>query len=30
MKTADFQGFRDGMVAALRGDAAVELPDDLA
>jgi short-subunit dehydrogenase len=27
MKTADFQGFRDGMVAALRGEAAVELPD---
>jgi short-subunit dehydrogenase len=29
MKTTDFQGFRDGMVAALRGEAAVELPDDL-
>jgi len=30
MKTADFQGFRDGMVAALRGEDAVELPDNLA
>jgi NAD(P)-dependent dehydrogenase (short-subunit alcohol dehydrogenase family) len=29
MKTTDFQGFRDGMVAALRGESAVELPDDL-
>jgi NAD(P)-dependent dehydrogenase (short-subunit alcohol dehydrogenase family) len=29
MKTADFQGFRDGMVAALRGEAGVELPDHL-
>ena len=29
MKTADFQGFRDGMVAALRGEAAVELPDEV-
>lgn len=28
MKTADFQGFRDGMVAALRGEAPVELPDE--
>jgi short-subunit dehydrogenase len=28
LKTTDFQGFRDGMVAALRGDAAVELPGD--
>ena len=28
MKTSDFQGFRDGLVAALRGDAAVELPDE--
>ena len=27
LKTTDFQGFRDGMVAALRGDAVVELPD---
>jgi short-subunit dehydrogenase len=29
MKTTDFQGFRDGMVAALHGEAAVELPQDL-
>jgi NAD(P)-dependent dehydrogenase (short-subunit alcohol dehydrogenase family) len=28
MKTADFQGFRDGMVAALRGEAPVQLPDE--
>jgi short-subunit dehydrogenase len=28
MKTSDFQGFRDGMVAAFQGDAAVELPDE--
>jgi NAD(P)-dependent dehydrogenase (short-subunit alcohol dehydrogenase family) len=28
MKTADFQGFRDAMVAALRGEALVRLPDE--
>jgi NAD(P)-dependent dehydrogenase (short-subunit alcohol dehydrogenase family) len=28
MKTADFQGFRDGMVAALRGETLLELPDE--
>jgi len=28
LKTTDFQGFRDGMVAALRGEAAVELPGE--
>ncbi len=27
VKTVDFQGFRDGMVAAYRGEAPVELPD---
>ncbi len=28
MKTTDFQGFRDGMIAALRGDAPMALPDE--
>jgi NAD(P)-dependent dehydrogenase (short-subunit alcohol dehydrogenase family) len=28
MKTADFQGFRDAMVAALRGEVPVQLPDE--
>jgi NAD(P)-dependent dehydrogenase (short-subunit alcohol dehydrogenase family) len=28
MKTADFQGFRDGMIAALRGEALANLPDE--
>jgi short-subunit dehydrogenase len=28
MKTTDFQGFRDGMVAALHGEAPVLLPDE--
>jgi len=28
MKTADFQGFRDEMIAALHGEAPVQLPDE--